>query len=299
MAKKVNREETRTKVRLEQQKFVDDNLKYLDISSLTKIVGISRSSYYKHKEKSLSNRGELNKLLKKYILKCHEKFKGIYGKFRIQAWVMKTYGIKVNHKRIYRLMKELKIQSVIRKKRYKRKYKSPEIVKDNLLKRNFNADNLNEKWSIDISYIPLNKTKFNYLCAIKDLYNNEVIAYKIGKTQSIKFVKETIKLAIKGRDVSNLIIHSDQGFQFTHKSYINLLEKNKIQISHSRRGNCLDNSPIECFFGHLKSEFKYLYCPKNDTETITSIKKYIKFYNSQRIQIKLNSSSPIEFRTAA
>jgi len=299
MAKKVNREETRNQVRLEQQKFVDENKHILSVSSLVKIVGISRASYYKFKQKKFNINFLFNELLKKYILKCHNNYKGIYGRLRIKRWLEKKYGIVINHKRVYRLMKELNIKSVIRKKRLKRKYKSPEIVRTNKINRKFTAKNLNEKWSIDVSYIPISNRKFKYLFAIKDLFNGEIVDYSIENSQTLSQVNRTLERALKGKEVKNLTIHSDQGFQFTHKSYISMLEKQGVKVSHSRRGNCIDNSPIESFFGHLKSEFKYLYSPNTDIEIVEAIKKYIKFYNEERIQLKLKGYSPKEYRTIA
>lgn len=196
-------------------------------------------------------------------------------------------------------MKELGIKSVIRKKRQSRTYKAPEIVRENILKRNFKATQPNEKWSIDVSYIPSKSIKFHYLCAIKDLYNNKIVGYSLSKFQDLEQVLTTIKETIKDKKLSNLVIHSDQGFQFTHKSYITLLESQGIKVSHSRRGKCLDNAPIECFFGHLKSELPYLYSLKTDEEILNAIQNYIKFYNEERIQVKLKGCSPNEFGNTA
>ncbi len=196
-------------------------------------------------------------------------------------------------------MNELDLKSVIRKKRFVRRYKSPEIVRGDIFSRDFKAKNFNEKWLIDVSYISISNNQFRCLFAIKDIYNNEIVGCSIEKRQTLNQVKETLKKVLKGRDYSNLTIHSDQGFQFTHKGYIKFLEDKGIKVSHSRRGNCLDNAPIECFFSHLKSEFKHLYRPKTDKEIIEAVKKYIEFYNNKRIQLKLKGQSPVKYRTLA
>lgn len=297
MAKKVNREETWYQIQVKRREFIEQNQRILPISSLVKILGISRSYYYKFRNNSANL--DKDSILKNYILECHEKYKGIYGKLRIKAWLEKTYSIVLNHKKVYRLMKELGIKSIIRKKRQSRTYKTPEIVRENILKRNFKASNPNEKWSIDVSYIPSKSIKFHYLCAIKDLYNNKIVGYSLSKFQDLEQVLTTVKETIKDKKLSNLVIHSDQGFQFTHKSYITLLESQGIKVSHSRRGKCLDNAPIECFFGHLKSELPYLYSLKTDEEILNAIRSYIKFYNEERIQVKLKGCSPNEFGNTA
>ncbi|MBN2837718.1 MAG: IS3 family transposase [Fusobacteriaceae bacterium] len=298
MAKKVNHKKMGRDAISQKYEFIKDYNK-LSISKLCKITEISRGAYYKWLNRKTNNRHTENTAIKVLILECFDKFKGIYGKLRIKKWLEKTYDIKINHKRVYRLMKELGLKSVIRKKRYKLKYEAPEIVKKNLLARDFNATKPNEKWSIDISYIKISEKTFKYLCAIKDLFNNEIVGYSISNSQTLLQVLETIEEATKGKDVKNLIIHSDQGFQFTNKQYINFLESKNIRVSHSRRGNCIDNSPIECFFGHLKSEYPHLYSPKTTEEIEESIKKYIKFYNEERIQLKLKGYSPKEYRTIA
>ncbi len=297
MAKKVNNTKVGKASIIDKYTFVRD-YKYLSITKLVKLVEVSRSGYYKWLKYGRKEQ-EFNKYLKYLILECYEKYKGIYGRLRITKWLEKYYDIKVNNKKIYRLMKELKLKSVIRKKKYKRTYKEPVILRENILKRDFKAQKMNEKWSIDVSYIPINNHQFRYLFAVKDLYNNEIVGYSIEKRQRLKQVKNTLEKLLKDRDCRNLIIHSDQGFQFTHKEYIKLLEDKGVRVSHSRRGNCLDNSPIESFFSHLKTEFKHLYNPKTDEEIVEAVEKYIEFYNNERIQLKLKGQSPVEYRTLA
>lgn len=297
MAKKVNNTKVGKASIIDKYTFVRD-YKDLSIIKLTKLVGVSRSAYYKWLKYG-RKKDSFNEKLKLLIIECYEEIKGIYGRLKVKEWLDENYGIKVNHKRVYRLMNELGLKSVIRKKRFIRRYKSPEVVRENIFSRDFKAENLNEKWSIDVSYIPISNNRFRYLFAIKDLFNNEIVGYSIEKRQSLGQVKETLKKALKGRDYSNLTIHSDQGFQFTHKGYINFLEDRGIKVSHSRRGNCLDNAPIECFFSHLKSEFKHLYSPKTDKEIVEAVEKYIEFYNNKRIQLKLKGQSPVKYRTLA
>ena len=203
------------------------------------------------------------------------------------------FGIRVNHKKILRLMRKLNIKSVIRKKKFK--YSKLKIeywsTKENIL-----------KWSTDITYLFYeNGKKKAYLSAIKDLFNNEIVAYKVSKHLDLSFVLETVNTAVKRNknNINGLILHSDQGTHYTSKTYQALLSKHGITQSMSRRGNCLDNACIENFFGYLKSELIYQNSYETFEELSDSIAEYIQWYNTERFQSKLNNRTPIEFRCAA
>ena len=214
------------------------------------------------------------------------------------------FGIRVNHKKILRLMRKLNIKSVIRKKKFK--YSKLKIeycsTKENILNRNFKAEKVNEKWSTNITYLFYeNGKKKAYLSAIKDLFNNEVVAYKVSKHLDLSFVLETVNTAVKGNknNINGLILHSEQGTHYASKTYQALLSKHGITQSMSRRGNCLDNACIENFFGYLKSELIYQNSYETFEELSDSIAEYIQWYNTERFQSKLNNRTPIEFRCAA
>jgi putative transposase len=150
----------------------------------------------------------------------------------------------------------------------------------------------------DITYLIFNKKKL-YLSAIKDLYNNEIVAYHISARNDLKLVMDTVKKAIKKRNVNGVLLHSDQGFQYTSCQYNNLLKRYNIKASMSRKGNCLDNASMENFFSHFKAECFNLYSFRTAEEVKNAVKKYIRFYNHQRFQEKLNNLSPYEYRTQA
>ena len=129
-----------------------------------------------------------------------------------------------------------------------------ENVQPNILKRNFKADRPNQKWTTDITYLIFKGTRA-YLSTILDLYDRKVIAYKISKHNDIKLVKDTLNEAIaKRKDVSGVILHSDQGFQYTSYEYKAICESNSIQISMSRKGTPIDDSPMENWHALLKKE---------------------------------------------
>lgn len=174
------------------------------------------------------------------IAEYFKKVRGIYGYRRVKVWLEKKYGLTINRKRVQRLMNVMGIQAIIRKKRPYYGKKEAYVISSNLLNRNFHAFRPSEKWVTDITYLIFNGQRL-YLSAIKDLYNNEIIAYQISRRNDLKLVIDTLKKAKKKRNVQGILLHSDQGFQYTSRQYNNLLKKYKMIASMSRKGNCWDN----------------------------------------------------------
>ncbi|WP_144569770.1 IS3 family transposase, partial [Bacillus pseudomycoides] len=230
------------------------------VTVLCDIAGVTRSGYYKwiKRHSTPSEKQSEDVKIKKKILKCHKKLRGIYGYRRVQVWLKVTYNLHVNHKRIQRLMGELGIKAIIRRKRPYYGKKEAYVISDNHLNRDFQASKPNEKWVTDITYLIFNGQRL-YLSAIKDLYNNEIVAYEISRRNDLKLVLDTLKKARKKRNAKGILLHSDQGFQYTSRQYNQLLKKYQMKASMSRKGNCWDNACIENFFSHFKSECFHLY----------------------------------------
>ncbi len=209
---------------------------------------------------------------------------------------LREAGYLVNHKKVWRLMKELSIPSVIRKKRKYSSY-TPSVVYPNRLRRQFHAAGPQQKLVTDITYIS-DGARFYYLSAIQDLFNNEIVAWQISERNDVKLVLDTVEQWTRKRDVSGAVLHSDQGFQYTSAAYNTRLEEFGVKGSHSRKATCLDNACIESFFSHLKTEKLYLHQCKSETEIHQAVEEYIYFYNYQRFQAKLKQRAPIEYRHA-
>ncbi|MGL4572258.1 MAG: IS3 family transposase [Clostridium sp.] len=240
------------------------------------------------------------------MLQVYNQSKNVFGYRLIKVALKRQFNIIINHKKVKRLMKVLSIQSVIRRKKFK--YNTVKIldlgtVEENLLNRDFHASKLNEKWVTDITYLYYGKNREKaYLSAVMDLYNNEIIAYKLSSSLKIDFVKDTFNDAFckqKGSDLSNLIVHSDQGGHYKSLQYKKIVKKNKAKLSMSRKGNCYDNACIENFFGHLKSELIYQNFFENKNELFNAIDNYIYWYNNSRFQSVLKNRTPTEVRRAA
>lgn len=169
-------------------------------------------------------------------------------------------------------------------------------VAENLLRRNFQADKPNQKWVTDVTQYRVLDT-WVYLSVIKDLFNNETVAYHMSLRNDNQLVLETFRKAFeKTKDVTGLIVHSDQGFQYTSHDYHDMLHQVSAQISMSGRGNCYDNASMESFFSHLKAEGLYPYDIRTVDEAQRRIEEYIEFYNYRRPQRKLNKLTPVEYR---
>ena len=186
---------------------------------------------------------------------------------------------------------------MVRIKKY-RSYKGETgKVAPNLIQRDFTATAPNQKWTTDITEFSLFGTKL-YLSPILDMYNSEIISYSISEHPVLGQVMDMLDKAFeKIPDNTNLIFHSDQGWQYQHKTYQYRLRKKGIRQSMSRKGNCLDNSIMENFFGLLKSELLYLRKFESIEEFKKELENYIDYYNNKRIKEKLKGMSPVQYRT--
>ena len=231
-----------------------------------------------------------------------------YGYRRITA-VLRKQGLLINKKKVQRLVQKLKLQ-VTNFSRKTRKYSSYKgtigKVAGNEINRNFKVDK-------PYTYITTDTTEFKYLEKDKlgnyqvkklylnpylDMYNSEIISYEISKQATLEPILKALEKAIKVTKVNKnkRIFHSDQGWAYQVKQYTSRLESEGIIQSMSRKGNCLDNSPMENFFGILKQEIYYGKKFYSYEELKETIEEYIEYYNKDRIKEKLGYLSPIEYR---
>ncbi|WP_317980299.1 IS3 family transposase [Paenibacillus glycanilyticus] len=261
---------------------------------LLKFAEVSRAGYYKWRKRvsDPTARIQEERLLERHIMAIH-RLHPYFGYLRMKV-ALKREGLHVNHKRVYRLMKKLDIRSVIRKKR--RFFgKQVSVVYPNRLERLFSAEAPLLKLVTDITYIRVGE-QFAYLSTILDLYNNEIVAWQLAERNDLALVTKTVDALSERADLTGVLLHSDQGFQYTSNAYNRKLEKLGVIGSHSRRGNCYDNACIESFFSHLKTEKIYLVRPQTMSELEQAVEEYVSFYNNERFQKKLNDRSPVEYR---
>ena len=264
--------------------------------TLLKAAGLSRSTFY-YQAKVLET-GDKYASLKSSVKAVYERRKGRYGCRRITAQLRQA-GQAVNHKTVQRLMNNLGLKSLVRPKKY-RSYRGECASSPNVLNRQFNAARPNEKWVTDVTEFNVRGDKL-YLSSIMDLYNGEIVAYEMQARPLYSLVGNMISKALsklKGRAAVPLL-HSDQGWHYQIPAYRKQLSDRGLAQSMSREGNCLDNAAMESFFGTLKSEFFYLNKFANIDELRAGLRSYIHYYNHQRLKLKLNGLSPVQYRIQA
>lgn len=262
------------------------------IKVMCQFFNISRSGYYAFlKRQTLPNRDQL---LVSMINQCQQDTRGTYGYRRVGIWLQR-HGVRANHKAILRIMNKYGLLAQIRRRKKYQQMGQQLHRYPNILNRNFTATRPNEKWVTDISYIKTPKGTL-YLSMIRDLFDNSIVAYRMGTEQSIHLVLNTIREAkAKEMITAELQLHSDQGVQYTSHGYFTLTQRYGITLSMSRRGNCYDNAVAENFFSILKTECIRRCKPKTIEHARHLIEDYIYFYNHERIQLK-TKLTPLEQR---
>ena len=212
--------------------------------------------------------------------------------------VMRSKGYTLNHKTVLKLMRILDLKGKQRKNEIYHSYKG-EVGKiaDNILKRDFHASKPFEKLTTDVTQFKVCDEKV-YLSPVMDLYNREIVSYSISTSPNLWQIRDMLDgLFAKLPADASPVFHSDQGWQYQHAEYQRLLAEHNITHSMSRKGNCMDNGAMENFFGRLKVEMFYGEKFENVNVFIDELKRYIDYYNYERISMKLKGMSPVQYRT--
>lgn len=263
------------------------------LAGLLKAAGMARSTfYYQHKALQI---GDKYADMKTRIRAIYDQHKGRYGYRRITA-MLKQQGNLINHKTVQRLMDQLQLKSLVRVKKYRVFKGQMARAAPNILARDFEAAQPNEKWVTDVTEFNVGGAKL-YLSPIMDLYNGEIVAYETAKRPLLNMMEKMLMSAFKRLGPGDKpILHSDQGWQYRMPQYRRYLDLQAITQSMSRSGNCHDNAAMESFFGTLKSEFFYLNSFSSIEELQLGLDDYIQYYNQDRIKLKLKGLSPIDYR---
>ena len=277
---------------IHKYKIIKSILPNFTLKLLCKIAGVSVSGYYCWKNRKLKNKDfEITALISKIFFQHNGKI----GIRRIKMELERNYNLIVNKKKIQRIKQENNLKTKIRKKRknYSGYLRSQRwCVAENILNRQFRQNKSAKAYSTDVTYLTT-KTGRYYLSVVKDLGSKEIAAYNVSTKHDLGLVMNTINQLQKHK--KEAIMHSDRGGLYTSFQYIQKLKELNLTRSMSRSGNCLDNAPIESFFGHLKDEMDYRDC-KSLEEIRDKIDEYIYYYNTRRYQWGLNKMTPCEFR---
>ena len=257
-------------------------------------IKMARSTYYYNvshlcvKDRYQSVRKRISE-----IFALHEKR---YG-YRRVCQQLRNEGHIINHKTVQRLMQEMNLKSMVRRVKYKSYRGNIGKTAPNLLDRDFKATRPNQKWATDVTEFKVADRKA-YLSPIIDMFNGEIISYTISDHPDLKMVMDMMHSARrKVRCMDGVMLHSDQGWHYQHAQYQQTLKKYGIVQSMSRKGNCLDNAVMENFFGIMKSDLLYLQKFSDMEDFKKQLKKYIHYYNNDRIKLKLKGKSPVQYRT--
>ena len=262
------------------------------------ILKISRAAYYRWNTGEVSPRTAENERIADLVEDIHEKHPEM-GYRRLKDELDRHHNTHVNDKRMLRICRSRRIKSTIKYSNHgcTRQGKNPYYLADNLLNREFKADKPNQKWLTDVTefkyYVGIEVKKV-YLSAILDLYDRRIVSYVIRDTNDNLLVFDTFRAAVKANPDARPLFHSDRGYQYTNRTFHRMLTQTGMTQSMSRVGKCIDNGPMEGFWGILKRERYYGKRFTDRASLVAMIEDFIQYYNTERLQRNLGVFTPME-----
>ena len=274
------------------------------VQFLCKVFRLNRSSYYKWLHSKEGVRIQENEHILSEMRRIYAEHNRTYGYRRLADEYNSVNRPHYSYKRFYRLAHEHQIFSVIRRKRPQWRPSTPEITAENILNREFSSDRkANSVWLTDVTEMKYfsrhrNDTEKLYLSAIFDLKTRDVVAHTVSERNDNALVLANFELARNKYPDAQPIFHSDRGYQYTSKTFRRKLDDAGMRQSMSRVGRCIDNGPMEGFWGILKSEMYYLRKFESKEQLTQAIDEFIDYYNTRRRQHNLDCLPPAAYRMA-
>ncbi len=280
--------------------FIQEHLRPFPVDVCCDVLAVSRSGYYAWRRRPLSPRARRREELAGKIQAIHEQNRRVYGSPRVYQ-VLAAQGESVCQNTVADIMKERQIRAKSKKKFVPRTTNSAHAqpVAANLLDRRFDAPLPNQKWAVDITYIPTDQG-WLYLAGVLDLCSRKIVGWSMAQHMGVELVSDALKMAIARRGPGpGLLHHSDRGVQYASADYLHLLQSQGMQVSMSGKGDCWDNACVESFWGTLKSELVNHEHYATPEQARASIFEYIEvFYNRQRLHSSLGYLSPEAFEAS-
>ncbi len=268
------------------------------IGALCRLGKVSRAAYYKWIHRDKPSYEAANERIADEVEKIHSASPD-KGYRRIRDDLERYHGIKANDKRVLRICRKKGIKSIIKYSNNgcTRRAENPQFIAENILDREFSAEAPNQKWLTDVTefkyYTGIDVHKV-YLSAILDLYDRRIVSFVIGDSNNNSLVFNTFDTAINENPGATPLFHSDRGFQYTNRSFHARLEVAGVTQSMSRVAKCIDNGPMEGFWGILKRERYYGHRFTDRDSIVRMIEDYIFYYNNKRLQRNLGVLTPME-----
>lgn len=282
-------------------RFIEEHRDVWPIVVQCDVLQVSRGGFYAWKKRTISGRARRREELTAWIRGIHAvKFHDVYGAVRVHRELV-AQGHACNRKTVAKCMKQAGIRAKTAGKfrvcTTDSQHSHP--VAPNVVDRNFTPSRKNETWTADITYIPTGEG-WLYLAAVEDLHSRKIVGWSMSERMESRLVVDALEMAIQREAPGEgLTAHSDRGSQYASEHYRQLLEKNSITCSMSRKGNCWDNAPMESFFGTLKKELVHHVRYATRQEARVSLFEYIEtFYNRTRRHSALGYVSPEQFEQA-
>lgn len=281
---------------IEKYLIIDQLRAEYPVSRICSVLNVNRRSYYKWCQNGKNIANNYNEIDAEIISEEHKNNNGIYGTIRLKYSIQNKYGIIYNHKKIRRYKKILGLETVKRSKKglsvSRAKEKNLANKAPYLIDCNFKSDTFGQKLSSDVSYIKCSDGTL-YLSAVKDYFNNEIVSYSTSNNNDVNLIVDSYKDLELQEDAC---INTDQGAVYFSYEYIELSQKINFVRSMSHRGHCWENCPIENWFMQLKHEWLCTFKNMTRKEAKELIKKYVQWYNTERIQKSLGYLSPVQYR---
>lgn len=270
----------------------------LPLVILCAIFQVSRSGYYKDKNRKPTEKDDDDQMLTEKMIQIAQACNRAIGYRRLTLQLCHELNRKISSKRIYRLMKQAGLKSKLgrQKKRYTPRFVAPDYVADHKLDRDFTAEKSNQKWVTDITYLQYGNGETAYLSAILDLGDRSIVAYALQTKQTTDLVLETLHAAHKENPAATPLFHSDRGCQYTSHAFKAALETYGYIQSMSRPHTCADNSVMEAFWSVFKNEKYYPTTFNTFDEVEAAVDDYIFYYNHKRCHTAIGGQIPAEYR---